>query len=85
VINFEPTGEAWKIGESVEYLDLKIKIGRGPDGLDKLKLSIFDKPTNLHIYTDPSTFFPIHYVYNWIQGENIRFIRNSSDELSYEE
>jgi hypothetical protein len=84
VINFDQTGQAWRQGECVEYLDLKITIGRDVEGFDKLKLSVFDKPTNLHIYTDPSTFFPLHYVYNWIQGENIRFIRNSSDIESYE-
>ena len=51
----------------------------------QFRTSVFDKPTNLHIYTDPSTFYPLHYVYSWIQGENIRYIRNSSDEMSYEQ
>jgi hypothetical protein len=32
---------------------------------------------------DPSTWYPMHYVYNWIQGENIRYIRNSSDKEVY--
>jgi len=49
-----------------------------------IRFELFDKPTNLHIYTDPSTFYPFHYIYNWIQGENIRLIRNSSTPLDYE-
>ena len=82
VINFELTGEAWRPEEKIEYLDLKIII-RKRDDMTVLHTAVFDKPTNLHIYTDPSTFYPLHIVYSWIQGENIRYIRNSSDEISY--
>ncbi|HZS42605.1 MAG TPA: reverse transcriptase domain-containing protein [Candidatus Paceibacterota bacterium] len=84
-LNFENAGRAIELGDSIEYLDLKISIARKYNNSDVqcLKVSVFDKPTNLHIYTDPSTFYPIHYVYNWIQGENIRYIRNSSDARSY--
>jgi len=83
-INFEMTGSAWRIGESVDYLDLKIRIEK--DASYRFGYcSVYDKPTNLHIYTDPTTFFPMHYVYSWIQGENIRYIRNSSDEQSYKD
>ena len=49
----------------------------------ELIVSVYHKPSNLHIYTDPSTFYPMHYVYNWIQGENIRLIRNSSLKVDY--
>ncbi|GBB94531.1 hypothetical protein RclHR1_23730001 [Rhizophagus clarus] len=49
-----------------------------------IQFELFDKPTNLHIYTDPSTFYPFSYVYNWIQGENIRLIRNSSSSDDYD-
>jgi hypothetical protein len=85
-INFEQTGKAWRIAEYVEYLDLKITVKkRFGEPTAYLSVSVFDKPTNLHIYTDPSTFFPLHYIYSWIQGENIRYIRNSSEEMSYEE
>jgi hypothetical protein len=82
-INMDTSGMAWRIGESIDFLDLKLRIV--PDGriLRNISCSVFDKPTNLHIYTDPSTFFPLHYIYSWIQGENIRFIRNSSDETIY--
>ena len=85
-INFESTGEAWRPRESVEYLDLKLTVTKlRRNDFVSIALSVFDKPTNLHIYTDPSTFYPLHYVYGWIQGENIRYIRNSSDEMSYEQ
>lgn len=85
-IKFEQTGSAWKVGDFVEYLDLKVKIGHMQGMVrDKvINFELFDKPTNLHIYTDPSTFYPFHYVYNWIQGENIRLIRNSSTPEDYQ-
>jgi hypothetical protein len=83
-IVFERTGVASETGEHVEYLDLKITIDWIiEDYKQDLTISIYDKPTNLHIYTDPSTFYPFHYVYGWIQGENIRLIRNSSTEFNY--
>jgi hypothetical protein len=81
-INLDLTGEAWRDGESIEYLDLRLRI-LNRNSKKWVKTEVFDKPTNLHIYTDPSTWYPMHYVYNWIQGENIRFIRNSSDPQSY--
>ncbi|CAB4491791.1 unnamed protein product [Rhizophagus irregularis] len=85
-IIFERTGTAHNPGQYVEYLDLKLEIALDNRMVRNkvLRLSVYDKPTNLHIYTDPSTFYPFHYVYNWIQGENIRLIRNSSSPVSYE-
>jgi hypothetical protein len=84
-INLDFSGQAWRIGESIDYLDLKLRIV--PDGrlYRDVSCSVFDKPTNLHIYTDPSTYYPFHYIYSWIQGENIRFIRNSSEETIYKQ
>jgi len=87
-INFEATGSASNPGESVEFLDLELGIvekrKRNGRTVQVINLRVFDKPTNLHIYTDPSTFYPFHYVYNWIQGENIRLIRNSSTDEAYD-
>ena len=85
-VKFERTGTAHNPGQFVEYLDLKLEIGldNRMERNKVLHLSVYDKPTNLHIYTDPSTFYPFHYVYNWIQGENIRLIRNSSSPAAYE-
>ncbi|CAB4445838.1 unnamed protein product [Rhizophagus irregularis] len=81
-INFLLTKSASKIGERIEYLDLDIMIVKR--NMHKaLAFSVFDKPSNLHIYTDPTTFYPFHYVYGWIQGENIRLIRNSSSDNAY--
>src|SRR5437763_8341302 len=63
-INFEPTGEAWRPKEHVEYLDLKIMVSVNRlNKLFMLTTSVFDKPSNLHIYSDPSTFYPLHYIY----------------------
>ncbi|GES84136.1 reverse transcriptase (RNA-dependent DNA polymerase) domain-containing protein [Rhizophagus clarus] len=83
-IAFDYTGDAWRNGESVEYLDLRLMVN-SRNGKKWLTTSVFDKPTNLHIYTDPSTWYPMSYVYNWIQGENIRYIRNSSSPQVYRE
>ena len=83
-IALDYTGNAWRDGESIEYLDLRLKV-YNRNGKKWIGTSVFDKPTNLHIYTDPSTWYPFHYVYNWIQGENIRLIRNSSDIKSYQD
>jgi hypothetical protein len=85
-MKFERTGVASKVGEYVEYLDLKVKIGENARAYRPrvIQFELFDKPTNKHIYTDPSTFYPYHYIYNWIQGENIRLIRNSSQPEDYE-
>jgi hypothetical protein len=81
-IDLQYTGDAWRDGESIEYLDLRLRVFNR-NGKKWIGTSVFDKPTNLHIYTDPSTWYPMHYVYNWIQGENIRIIRNSSTIESY--
>src|SRR5579864_3138034 len=85
LIKCDLTATACKQGEHVEFLDLKIGIGYDQNKLRNkfITTSLFDKPTNLHIYTDPSTFYPFHYIYNWIQGENIRLIRNSSTQEDY--
>ena len=86
-IQFEETGRAYHPEGCVEYLDLEIYIENCEEGENNnqiLQTKVFDKPTNLHIYTDPTTFYPFHYIYNWIQGENIRLIRNSSKKEDYE-
>jgi len=38
---------------------------------------------NCHIYTDPCTFYLWNYIYGWLQGENIRLIRNSTSSNDY--
>lgn len=86
-LKFETTGSAQHVEELVEFLDLEFWIAGWTENeygrFQCLETKVYDKPTNLHIYTDPSTFYPIHYVYNWVQGENIRLIRNSSTEEAY--
>jgi len=89
-IQFEHTGTAEYSFDYVEFLDLKMVIA--PIYIDdddavvhEFEFELFDKPTNLHIYTNPSTFYPLHYIYNWIQGENIRIIRNSTQRDAWEQ
>jgi hypothetical protein len=60
------------VGEGVTFLDLKLSW----DSNKNLIIENFDKPMNKHIYTDPHTFYPESYIYNWIHGEHIRLIRN---------
>jgi hypothetical protein len=64
-INFVLSKSASKIGDRIEYLDLDIMIVKR-NMYKVLAFSVFDKPSNLHIYTDPTTFYPFHYVYGWI-------------------
>jgi len=78
-----------QIGWPIDFLDLvidkKFEEVRS-DGLKYYQVTFnsFDKPGNLHLYTNPSTFYPRNYVWNWIQGENIRLIRNNSEFSSYD-
>jgi len=77
-----------QIGWPINFLDLiidrKFEEVRS-DGLKYYQVTFnsFDKPGNLHLYTNPSTFYPRNYVWNWIQGENIRLIRNNSEFSNY--
>jgi hypothetical protein len=67
------------IGQSVPILDITVSI-QGTS----LQTTSFDKPINKHLYTDPSSYYPDRYIYNWINGENQRLIRNNSDISSFE-
>ena len=77
-----------EIGWPINFLDLvidrKFEEVRA-DGLKYYQITFnsFDKPGNLHLYTNPSTFYPRNYVWNWIQGENVRLIRNNSEFSNY--
>ena len=46
-------------------------------------LKLYVKPTNLHLFTDPSSHYPAAYKFSWITGEQIRIIRNSSSVNDY--
>lgn len=66
------------------YLDLNVFVYRKGRNSHFIGFSPYDKPLNKHIYTNPKTFFPFKYIYNWIEGESIRLIRNSTYDLDYE-
>lgn len=66
-------------GDGVTFLDLKLSW----DSNKNLIIENFDKPMNKHIYTDPNTFYPESYIYNWIHCENVRLIRNCSNSDLY--
>ena len=46
--------------------------------------SSFEKPTNKHIYTSPSSDAPKNWKFSWITGENIRLLRNNSLKEEFE-
>jgi hypothetical protein len=81
-IEFTSSPLVSQLNHPINFLDLKIEWVRSGNN-KRLKFSLFDKPTNKHIYTDPSTFYPPNYVYGWIQGKNIRYIRNNDDAKMY--
>jgi len=77
------TGCINTVGDKVSFLDLSLSW----EIIDNQKMLIienYNKPMNKHIYTDPSTFYPSKYIYNWIHGENIRLIRNCDKESDYD-
>jgi len=72
----------YKYGHEATFMDLKINYVN-ENTKYKLKLSTFSKPENRFIYTDPDSYYPKNYKYNWIQGEHIRHIRNNSTYDDY--
>jgi hypothetical protein len=66
-------------GQQAVMLDLVVRIVDEEYNL-RFDIAPFDKPMNKHLYTDPATYFPNKYIFNWINGENQRLIRNSSEE-----
>jgi hypothetical protein len=68
----------------VSFLDLFIRKSNRLKTQHKLDYRLYEKPTNLHLYTDPSSYHPSNQMYSWITGENIRLIRNCSTEKDYQ-
>ena len=73
------------IGTTVTFLDLEISVGTRHKRSFQLDYNLFDKPTNRHLYTDPSSNQPDKYKFSWITGENIRLLRNSDSEKKFNE
>jgi len=69
-------------GRQAVMLDLLISIV--DEGYNiRFDITPYDKPMNKHLYTDPETYYPPRYIFNWINGENQRLIRNSSNSTSH--
>lgn len=66
-----------KYGREVNMLDLTVSIVT-ENSIQRFDIRPFDKPMNKHLYTNPDTYYPKKYIFNWINGENQRLIRNSS-------
>lgn len=69
--------------EKVTFLDLNLSIFQNTEGVYRIGIETFDKPINLHLYTDPNSYAPYRYRYNWIIGEHIRLIRTNSTKVTY--
>ncbi|CAG8654107.1 3459_t:CDS:2, partial [Racocetra fulgida] len=76
------------MGNKVSFLDLELEMCIKLSSVNKayacVSIKPYDKPTNIHAYTDTESYYPYNYRYSWIQGENIRLIRNSDKDFSYE-
>jgi hypothetical protein len=70
-------------GDSVNYLDLVISKGTRFHQNGILDITCYRKPYNPLLYTNPTTYNAHHVVFNWIQGECIRLVRNNSSEEGY--
>src|SRR5262249_50892372 len=72
----------------VSFLDLElemcINLSSDKEAYGCVSIKPYDKPTNIHAYTDTESYYPYNYRYSWIQGENIRLIRNSGEVGFYE-
>jgi hypothetical protein len=66
------------------YLDLDIFLGYQFNQTGKLEFKNFRKPHNPLLYTNPNTYNANHIKFNWIQGEVVRLIRNSSNRQHFE-
>lgn len=65
-------------GPRVNFLDLNIEMGARFRSTGILDISCYRKPNNPLLYTDPTTYNKRSVRFNWIQGETVRIIRNSS-------
>ena len=73
----------WVHGDRIPFLDLEISLGKRFKRSNHVDYSLFEKETNMHLYTHPSSNYPDKYKFSWIYGECVRILRNSSDEASF--
>lgn len=70
--------------QQVSFLDMTIYKSTSWKKNLQLNTKLYEKPTNKHLYTDPSTFAPHSWKYNWITGENIRLLRIHSNQEEFD-
>lgn len=73
----------WEFGKSIPFLDLELELGKSYKRSFTLDYKLYEKPTNNHQYTHPSSNYPDTYKYGWIFGENVRILRNCKHEKDY--
>lgn len=69
--------------DSLNFLDLTIFKGTRYHNKRILDLKLYQKPTNLHLFTRPESNVPPAYRFSWLCGEQIRLIRNCSNVTDY--
>lgn len=70
-------------GKTVPFLDFKVSLDEKYTTYNKVDLTVYEKESNLHLYTDPNSDYPHHYRYGWIKSETQRLLRNSTSEDSF--
>ena len=73
----------WVHGDSIPFLDLEIDLGKRFKRFNHVDYSLFEKDTNMHLFTHPSSNYPDKYKFGWIYGECVRILRNSSNNASF--
>jgi hypothetical protein len=68
---------------SSTFLDMEISKRKRWKDTWVLDISLYEKPTNLHLFTSPDSNYPYNYKYSWIYGENVRYCRNNSNPKNY--
>jgi hypothetical protein len=66
------------------FLDLYIFKGEKYARTLQFDFSLYEKPTNNHLFTHPSTYKPHHHKFGWLYGETVRIARNCSNEELYQ-
>lgn len=70
--------------KKISFLDVWLMIDYNTKLIGRISYEPFKKPLNLDHYTDPSSNYPARYKFSWITGENIRLLRNSSTQKTFE-
>lgn len=71
--------------QEANFLDLTFSKGKRWRQTGTLDIKLYEKPTNFHLYTHPSSDYPYRYTHSWIHGENIRIMRNNTSRNQYDQ